>query len=47
MGKILKIKESEATLKGAGVHLYRALGFSDTIEFDSFLLLDVFHSENP
>ncbi len=44
---VKKIIESKPTLEGAGVHLRRAFGFSDTKEFDPFLLLDDFRNDNP
>jgi redox-sensitive bicupin YhaK (pirin superfamily) len=34
-------------LEGAGVKLQRAFGFGKTTEFDPFLLLDDFRSDNP
>ena len=45
--KIHKIMMSKPTLEGAGVHLHRAFGFSDTHTFDPFLLLDDFRNDNP
>jgi redox-sensitive bicupin YhaK (pirin superfamily) len=45
--KISKITKSEPTLEGAGVHLHRVFGFSQTPLFDPFLLLDAFGSDNP
>jgi redox-sensitive bicupin YhaK (pirin superfamily) len=45
--KILKILKSKPTIEGAGVHLKRALGFSEVPMFDPFLLLDDFRSDNP
>ena len=34
-------------MEGAGVHLKRAFGFSEAGQFDPFLLLDDFRSNNP
>jgi len=45
--KIKKALKSKPTLEGAGVHLKRAFGFSEVPDFDPFLLLDDFHSNNP
>jgi quercetin 2,3-dioxygenase len=45
--KIKKVYASRPTLEGAGVHLKRALGFSNVPQLDPFLLLDDFHSSNP
>jgi len=45
--KIKKILKSKPTLEGAGVHLNRAFGFSETPMFDPFLLLDDFRSDVP
>jgi redox-sensitive bicupin YhaK (pirin superfamily) len=44
---IKKIWKSEPTIEGAGVHLKRAFGFHDPGQFDPFLLLDDFRSDNP
>ncbi|WP_417241873.1 pirin family protein [Celeribacter sp.] len=38
---------AEATLEGAGVHLYRAFGFHKPREFDPFLLFDDFRNDDP
>jgi redox-sensitive bicupin YhaK (pirin superfamily) len=38
---------TKATIEGAGVKLQRAFGFGKTAEFDPFLLLDDFRSDNP
>ena len=35
------------TLEGAGVKLKRGFGFTEAGQFDPFLLLDDFHSDNP
>ena len=45
--KIRKVFRSKPTIEGAGVHLKRAFGFSEVPQFDPFLLLDDFRSENP
>ena len=45
--KIKKVYTSKPTLEGAGVHLKRAFGFNEVPEFDPFLLLDDFRSDNP
>jgi redox-sensitive bicupin YhaK (pirin superfamily) len=45
--KIKKIFRSKQTIEGAGVHLKRAFGSSEVGQFDPFLLLDDFRSENP
>jgi redox-sensitive bicupin YhaK (pirin superfamily) len=38
---------TKPTVEGAGVRLQRAFGFGKTAEFDPFLLLDDFRSDNP
>ena len=45
--KIRKVLKSKPTIEGAGVHLKRVFGFSETPMFDPFLLLDDFRSNNP
>jgi len=45
--KIRKVLKSKPTIEGAGVHLQRVFGFSEAPEFDPFLLLDDFRSEEP
>lgn len=45
--KIKKVFKSKPTLEGAGVHLKRAFGFSETRLFDPFLLFDDFRSDTP
>lgn len=45
--KIRKVFKSKPTIEGAGVHLKRALGYSQVPMFDPFLLLDDFRSSNP
>jgi redox-sensitive bicupin YhaK (pirin superfamily) len=45
---VKRISQSVPTLEGAGVHLRRAFGNSGaTSDFDPFLLLDDFRSDNP
>lgn len=38
---------AQATMEGAGVHLYRAFGFHNPREADPFLLFDDFRNEDP
>jgi len=45
--KIKKIFKGKATIEGAGVHLKRAFGYDQVPQFDPFLMLDDFHSDNP
>ncbi len=45
--KIKKTFRSRPTIEGAGVHLKRVFGFSEEGQFDPFLLLDDFRSDNP
>jgi len=44
---VRQISDTKPTLEGAGVRLQRAFGFGKTAEFDPFLLLDDFRSDNP
>ncbi len=44
---VKEIIETSPKIEGAGVHLQRAFGFGKTEEFDPFLLLDDFRSDNP
>ena len=44
---VKRIVQSQPTIEGAGVKLRRAFGFGNTGDFDPFLLLDDFRSENP
>src|SRR5262249_51492763 len=44
---IRKIVKSVATVEGAGVHLHRAIGLGAPGEYDPFLLLDDFRSDEP
>ena len=45
--RIQRVVRSKPTIEGAGVHLRRALGASEAPEFDPFLLLDDFRSDDP
>ena len=44
---VKRIVQSQPTIEGAGVRLYRAFGFGDTAETDPFLLLDDFRNDRP
>jgi redox-sensitive bicupin YhaK (pirin superfamily) len=44
---VKQIFQTKPTIEGAGVRLQRAFGFGKTTEFDPFLLLDDFRSDNP
>jgi redox-sensitive bicupin YhaK (pirin superfamily) len=44
---IRQVAQTKSTIEGAGVKLERAFGFGKTKEFDPFLLLDDFRSDNP
>lgn len=44
---IKSIKKGQPVLEGAGVKVVRILSNKDVEEFDPFLLLDVFDSDNP
>jgi redox-sensitive bicupin YhaK (pirin superfamily) len=44
---VRQMLDTKPTLEGAGVRLQRAFGFGKTAEFDPFLLLDDFRSDNP
>ncbi len=44
---IVRTSHSVPTREGAGVRLRRAFPFGDSAEFDPFLLLDDFRSDNP
>jgi hypothetical protein len=44
---VRQISQATPTIEGAGVRLRRAFGFGKTAEFDPFLLLDDFRSDNP
>ena len=45
--KINKVWQSKPTMEGAGVHLHRAFGYHQVPQFDPFLLLDDFRSDDP
>jgi redox-sensitive bicupin YhaK (pirin superfamily) len=45
--RIRHVIKSRATLEGAGVHLHRAIGFGPPEQYDPFLLLDDFRSDDP
>jgi redox-sensitive bicupin YhaK (pirin superfamily) len=50
MSTLKQVKKSvrgHRTVDGAGVHLVRVLGVSTVKDFDPFLMLDSFDSENP
>ncbi len=50
LGEVRKIKtvsKSKPTIEGAGVHLKRAFGYYQAPQFDPFLLLDDFRSDDP
>ena len=44
---VRQMLDTKPTIEGAGVKLQRAFGFGKTAEFDPFLLLDDFRSDNP
>ncbi|MDR2459412.1 MAG: pirin family protein [Deltaproteobacteria bacterium] len=45
--KVKKTVQGHHTVDGAGVHLVRVLGISTVYDYDPFLMLDSFDSENP
>ncbi len=45
--KLIKTVTGSRQVDGAGVHLVRVIGYSDTKDFDPFLMLDAFDSTNP
>ena len=45
--KIHRIVRGQNAIDGAGVHLRRVLGYNTLKDFDPFLMLDGFDSENP
>jgi len=45
--KIAAAFKSVPTTEGAGVHLKRAFGYAQVPQFDPFLMLDDFHTDNP
>jgi redox-sensitive bicupin YhaK (pirin superfamily) len=44
---IRKVWRANPTMEGAGVHLKRAFGYQEVPQFDPFLLLDDFRSDDP
>ena len=45
--RIKKVLKSRPTIEGAGVHLKRAFGYYHVPQFDPFLMLDDFRSDDP
>jgi redox-sensitive bicupin YhaK (pirin superfamily) len=45
--RIRNVVKSRATIEGAGVHLHRAIGWGPPEQYDPFLLLDDFRSDEP
>jgi redox-sensitive bicupin YhaK (pirin superfamily) len=45
--KVIKITKGRQTVDGAGVKLVRVFGKNETEDYDPFLMLDAFDSENP
>jgi quercetin 2,3-dioxygenase len=45
--KIKTVSRSKPTVEGAGVHLRRAFGYYQVPQYDPFLLLDDFRSDDP
>ena len=45
--KVTRIVRGRKTVDGAGVHLRRILGEQTVVDFDPFLMLDSFDSDNP
>jgi len=45
--RIAKVFKSQPTIEGAGVHLKRAFGHAQVPQFDPFLMLDDFHTDQP
>jgi len=45
--KIKRVVQGMPAVDGAGVHLVRVLGYNDVEEFDPFLMLDSFDSQDP
>ena len=44
---VKRIVQAQPTMEGAGVHLHRAFGFTETSETDPFLLFDDFRNDVP
>jgi quercetin 2,3-dioxygenase len=47
INKVKKIVKGENKIDGAGVQLIRVIGKPDVYDFDPFLMLDAFDSDNP
>lgn len=47
MVSVKKVYKAVATSDGAGVKLNRVFGYNETPQFDPFLLLDYFRTDNP
>ncbi len=47
ISKVKKIVKGENKIDGAGVQLIRVIGKPDVYDFDPFLMLDAFDSDNP
>jgi redox-sensitive bicupin YhaK (pirin superfamily) len=45
--RVRSVVKSRATIEGAGVHLQRAIGWGPPEQYDPFLLLDDFRSDQP
>ncbi|MBE6067199.1 MAG: pirin family protein [Clostridium lundense] len=45
--KVIKITKGKSAIDGAGVKLVRVIGYNDTKDYDPFLMLDAFDSDNP
>ncbi len=45
--KVKTVSKSTPTMEGAGVHLKRAFGYYQVPQFDPFLMLDDFRSDDP
>ncbi len=45
--EVVKVLSSQPAMEGAGVSLQRVFGFTEQGQFDPFLLLDHFGSDNP
>lgn len=44
--KVVKITKGQPAVDGAGVKLVRVIGYNDTKDYDPFLMLDAFDSDN-
>jgi quercetin 2,3-dioxygenase len=45
--RVRQVLKSRPTIEGAGVHLHRVIGFGPPEQYDPFLLLDDFRSDEP